>query len=195
MTRIPLNRARVKTTNLSMAVVRFQSSSDLSLIIVSQSVRENPPKYVGDGRVGSSILAFFLKENVFGDFPNSLTICHWCFGDLTDVTLAAVDGSSVLVDDLARAMLVSFSKGWSLVEILNLNLRQKFGQDLVAEFWSRYWCWGLGNILEHKFGEAYEAEVKKFYTEVWSRVWSWFWINIGVRTCDMNWKQLFGWKY
>ena len=54
------------------------------------------------------------------------------------MNLAAVDGSSVLVDDLARAMLVSFSKGRSLVEILNLNLRQKFGRDLVAEFWSRY---------------------------------------------------------
>ena len=104
------------------------------------------------------------------------------FGDLTDVTLAALGDSTVLVDDLARAMLVSFSKGWSLVEILNLNLRQKFGRDLVAEFWSRYWCWGLGNILKHKFGEAYEAEVKELDAEVWSQDWSWFWINIGVRT-------------
>ena len=50
----------------------------------------------------------------------------------------------------------------------------------------------FGNILKHKFGEAYEAEVKEFDAEVWSRDWSWFWINIGVRMCDMNWKQLFG---
>ena len=33
------------------------------------------------------------------------------FGDLTDVTLAALGDSTVLVDDLARAMLISFSKG------------------------------------------------------------------------------------
>ena len=138
---------------------------------------------------------FSIKKKRFRRLPKLTHYLSLILWRLTDVNLAAVDGSSVLVDDLARAMLVSFIKGWSLVEILNLNLRQKFGRDLVAEFWSRYCCWGLGNILKHKFGEAYEAEVKEFDAEVWSRVWSWFWINICVRTCDMNWKQLFWWKY
>ena len=27
----------------------------------------------------------------------------------------------------------------------------------------------FGNILKHKFGEAYKAEVKEFDAEVWSR--------------------------
>ena len=70
MTHIPWNRARVKTTNLSMAVVRFQSSLSPSRIIVypCQSVSENSKK------------AFFLRKKsltgVGGD--NSPKVPKFC---------------------------------------------------------------------------------------------------------------------
>ena len=74
---------------------------------------------------------------------------------------------------------------WGLGEILNLN----FGHNIKAELWSRFWIIFLVNTLRLKFGQYFEAEVWSIYCEFYCEMNEWLIFRTNI--CHFWWKVPF----
>ena len=104
-------------------------------------------------------------------------LTHWCFRNMTDVTLAFEDANSIQFLMLIFLMMLMMRQvlatvwsrfgSWNLVESLKLN----FGQYVEPDVWSRFWRKNLVKIFKLNFAQDFEAEVL-------SRFWGWSLIKI-----------------
>ena len=79
---------------------------------------------------------------------------------------------------------------------------RKFGRDLKAEVWSRYWGCRLCSDFENKVWSWFLSLISEdilqlnfghyFDVSVWLRLWSWNLIKICAITCNMIWRSYFG---
>ena len=106
-------------------------------------------------------------------------LTHWltdsCLVNLIDLTLACEDNYSKLVEVVTVAADVDDEDrvGNSFLQIWKLRFGNKanFCSDFQHKVWSGAWGWISGEILKHKFGQHYAADV-------WFRLRSWILVKI-----------------